>query len=587
MRARGRAAEEIGAGASGLAAGFTALWPILATAVGFGFFVNLLLLVSPLYMLQIYDRVLASRNETTLAGITVVALFALLIHAVLEMLRAGLLMRGGLAFDAEVAEPVFDAVHRGSLRNPDGGHATALRDLDVMRDFLSGGGLLAFCDAPWTPIFLVACFVLHPWFGWMAVAGGALILVLTVLNELVTKRDLMSAGSAGNTAQHYAQTALRNGEVLHAMGMLGALRRRWAVQRAQVHKAQGRAGDRGGLIVAATKFARMLLQTLILGVGAYLAIHREISPGSMIAASIIIGRALAPIELMVANWKAVTAVRASHGRLAALLAREAPGVRRMSLPRPAGRIEAQTLVVCAPGRRPPILRGVSFRIAPGMVVGVVGPSAAGKSTLARALTGIWPAEAGSLRIDGADYAHWDPQALGRHIGYLPQDVELFSGTVAENIARFETIDEAAVIAVAKAAGCHDLIQGLADGYDTQIGVGGHALSGGQRQRIALARAMYGEPSFVVLDEPNANLDPAGEEALMRAIESMRQAGTSVVIITHKVHVLSVVDAVLVLNGGAVQAYGPREQVLGQVVGPRAVPSQPSAAAQAPALRAAG
>lgn len=557
--------------------GIKATKPVFVTAIVFSFFINLLMFVSPLYMLQIYDRVLGSRNETTLIGITLIAAFALVVYALLEMLRSRILVRAGLLFDEKIASPIFAAVHRGNLRNPEGGHGIALRDVDAVREFLTGTGLLAFCDAPWTPIFLLACFILHPWFGWMAIIGGLVIFALTLLNEVATKRELTAAGQAANAAGQYAQATLRNSEVLQAMGMLGALRNLWGQRHAEVLAFQALASDRSGLIVATTKFIRMFLQTLILGVGAYLAIHREISPGSMIAASIIIGRALAPIELLVANWKGFTAVRASYARLQKLIEIAGTEPERMNLPRPEGRIDADNIIVGAPGKSEAILRGVSFHLAPGTVVGIVGPSAAGKSSLARAVTGVWPIAGGTLRIDGADLSHWDPQALGRHVGYLPQDVELFAGSVAQNIARFDAIDEEAVIAVAKRAGCHELIQGLVQGYNTQIGIGGHALSGGQRQRIALARALYGNPSFIVLDEPNASLDAAGEEALLRAVQELKRLGTTILIVTHKVNILTAVDTVLVMNAGTVQAYGPREEILGQVVGPRVVPSSAGSA----------
>ena len=561
--------------------GIKATRPVFVTAIIFSFFINLLMFVSPLYMLQVYDRVLGSRNETTLIGITVIAAFALVVYALLEMLRSRILVRAGILFDEKIASPIFAAVHRGNLRNPEGGHGVALRDVDMVREFLTGSGLLAFCDAPWTPVFLLACFILHPWFGWMAIVGGLIIFGLTLLNEVATKRELAAAGMASNAAGQYAQATLRNTEVLQAMGMLGALRRLWGHRHAEVLAFQALASDRAGLIVASTKFTRMFLQTLILGVGAYLAIHREISPGSMIAASIIIGRALAPVELLVANWKGFTAVRASYGRLQRLIEIAGPEPERMNLPRPAGQIDAENLIVSAPGKTQPILQGVSFKLAPGTIVGVVGPSAAGKSSLARAVTGVWPILRGTLRIDGSEISHWDPQALGRHIGYLPQDVELFAGSVAENIARFETIDEEAVIAVARKAGCHELIQSLPDGYNTQIGMGGQALSGGQRQRIALARAMYGNPSFIVLDEPNASLDAAGEEALMKAVQELKAMGTTIMIVTHKVNILTAVDAVLVMNSGTVQAFGPRDQILGQIAGPRAVPNPPAPQPVAP------
>ncbi|KAB1075985.1 type I secretion system permease/ATPase [Methylobacterium planeticum] len=541
--------------------GVRSMRPALVTALVFGLFINVLLLASPLYMLQIYDRVLASRNEVTLVGLTVIVAVALLVCAVLEMLRSRILVRGGLAFDRRIAEPIFGAVHRGHLLRPEAGHGSALRDIDTVREFLTGPGLLAFCDAPWAPIFLCICFLLHPWFGWMIAAGGGAILSLALLNECATRTALARASRAGNAAGTCAQAALRNGEVIQAMGMLAAFRALWNGRHRDVLVSQARASDRSGLIVALSKFIRMFLQMMILCLGAYLAIQREITPGSMIAASILGGRALAPVEVLVANWRSFAAARISYARLKQLDAVAAPPVERIALPRPRGEIEAENLFAAAPGQRSPVLRGISFRLAPGTVLGVVGPSAAGKSSLARAMTGVWPLQRGTVRIDGADLAHWDPQALGRHLGYLPQDVELFAGTVAQNIARFQDLDAEAVIAVAEAAGCHTMIQELADGYNTQIGAGGYVLSGGQRQRIALARAMYGDPRFVVLDEPDASLDAAGEAALMRALSDLRRRGATVLIITHKVNLLAEADLVLTLEGGAVRSSGSPDEVL--------------------------
>ncbi|WP_336489256.1 type I secretion system permease/ATPase [Methylobacterium nigriterrae] len=564
-----------------LSQGVRSVMPALVTALIFSLFINILLLVGPLYMLQVYDRVLASRNEMTLIGLTVIAAFALLVYAALEALRARVLVRGGVAFDQRIAEPIFGAVHRGNILCPDAGHGRALRDVDTLREFLTGPGLLALCDAPWTPTFLFICFVLHPWFGWMTAAGGVVILALTLLNELATRRALAAAARAGASAGQCAQAALRNGEVLQAMGMLAAFRNLWNGRHQEVLACQMRASDRAGLIVALSKFVRMFLQMMILGAGAYLAIHREITAGSMIAASILSGRALAPIEVLVANWRGFSAARASYARLKHLDAAASPRVQRLALPRPRGEIEAENLVVAAPGKRIPILRGVSFRLAPGTVLGVVGASAAGKSSLARAMTGIWQVHRGSLRIDGSDLSHWDPQALGRHIGYLPQDVELFAGTVAQNIARFEEIDAEAVIEVAQKAGCHELIQELDDGYNTQIGAGGYVLSGGQRQRIALARAMYGNPSFIVLDEPNASLDAAGDEALMQAVSELKRRGTTLMIVTHKMSILAEADLVIAMEGGAILASGSPEQVIRGLARPRAVASLSYEAAAEP------
>ncbi|MBA9070526.1 ATP-binding cassette subfamily C protein [Methylobacterium sp. RAS18] len=552
--------------------GLRAIRPVLVTVFVFAFFTNLLLFAGPLYMLQVYDRVLSSRNEATLLGITGIAAFALAVYAVLEMLRSRLLVRGGMIFDRNVAGPVFEIVHRAALLKPRAGHETVLRDVDVLREFLTGGAILALCDLPWASLFLMACFILHPWFGWMALLGGGTLLGLTLLTDLTTRRPLDVASQAAREAGEQARATMRGGEVLRAMGMLGALRSRWRRRHDEAIRLQARASDRAGLITAATKFTRMFLQTMVLGVGAYLAIHGEISAGSMIAASIIMGRTLAPIEAVVGHWKSFTAARRSYARLADIVGRIGLEPQRVMLPRPRGLIETENLVVAAPGSPTAILHDVSVRLEPGSVVGIIGPSAAGKSTLVRAITGVWPITSGAVRIDGADLRHWDPQALGRHLGYLPQDVELFDGTVAQNIARFDTQDDAAIVAVAQRAGCHDLIQALPDGYNTRIGSGGHGLSGGQRQRIALARAMYGDPSLVVLDEPNASLDQAGEAALMRAVADLRERGTTVVIVTHKVSLLAGADQILMLEGGTLRASGPADQILTQVSGPRPVPA---------------
>ncbi|ARO54965.1 type I secretion system permease/ATPase [Methylorubrum zatmanii] len=552
--------------------GLRAIRPVLVTVFVFAFFTNLLLFAGPLYMLQVYDRVLSSRNEATLLGITGIAAFALAVYAVLEMLRSRLLVRGGMIFDRKVAGPVFEIVHRAALLKPRAGHETVLRDVDVLREFLTGGAILALCDLPWASLFLIACFILHPWFGWMALLGGGTLLGLTLLTDLTTRRPLDVASQAAREAGEQARATMRGGEVLRVMGMLGALRSRWHRRHDEAIRLQARASDRAGLITAATKFTRMFLQTMVLGVGAYLAIHGEISAGSMIAASIIMGRTLAPIEAVVGHWKSFTAARRSYARLADIVGRIGLEPQRVMLPRPRGLIETENLVVAAPGSPTAILHDVSVRLEPGSVVGIIGPSAAGKSTLVRAITGVWPITSGTVRIDGADLRHWDPQALGRHLGYLPQDVELFDGTVAQNIARFDTQDDAAIVAVAQRAGCHDLIQALPDGYNTRIGSGGHGLSGGQRQRIALARAMYGDPSLVVLDEPNASLDQAGEAALMRAVADLRERGTTVVIVTHKVSLLAGADQILMLEGGTLRASGPADQILTQVSGPRPVPA---------------
>lgn len=557
-----------------LRSGIRAIAPAFASAIIFSFFLNLLMFVSPLYMLQIYDRVLGTRNLATLAGLTVIAAALLMVWAALETLRSRLLVRAGVLFDERFAAPMFKVVYQGVLLQPDAVNQQHLRDVDVIREFLTGSGLIAFCDAPWFPVFILAAFVLHPWFGAIAVVGGLTTLGLALLNEIVTRNTLLAASKASMTAGQSAQSTFRNTEVVQAMGMIDALIGRWGRHHSEVLALQARASDRAGAIVAFTKFFRMLLQTLILGVGAYLAVQHEISAGMMIAASILIGRALQPIELAVANWKGFLGAREAFGRMGRLLTLVGAEPERISLPRPLGAVAVENIVAGAPGGRAPILRGVSFAVGAGELLGIVGPSAAGKSTLARVLVGVWRVSAGAVRLDGADLMHWDSRELGRHLGYLPQDVELFGGTVAENIARFDEIDDEAVIAAAQLAGCHDLIQNLPEGYNTSIGDNGQVLSGGQRQRIGFARSLYRAPSLIVLDEPNANLDAAGEEALLAALQKLKAIGATVILVTHKVNILSVVDKLLILHEGMVQVYGARDEILRRVTGPRVVKSAP-------------
>jgi ATP-binding cassette subfamily C protein len=557
---------------SALTAGLRAIRPMVLTAVVFSLFINILLLVTPLYMLQIYDRVLSTRSHSTLITITVIAALMLLVYAVLETLRTQVLVRAGLLFDHDLAGAVFNAIHRGMLRQSGNNLVQGLRDVDALREFLTGSGLIAFCDAPWFPVFVGASFLLHPWFGWLALFGAVVIWSLTLTNELLTKRDLTESTTASIEAGVRATSTFRNVEVLQAMGMLGALRSLWLGMH-QTHLGwQARASDRAGALLAGTKFFRMFLQIVILGTGGYLAIEQEISPGGIVAASILIGRALQPMEVAVASWKHFVSARGAYRRLTALFSMAGAEPERMALPRPNGTLAVESIVVAAPGQREAILRGVSFALSPGEMLCIVGPSAAGKSTLARALVGVWAPAQGAVRLDGADLSHWDSQQLGQHIGYLPQDVELFVGTVAQNIGRFQdNIDPTQVIAAAEQAGCHELIQLLSDGYNTQIGEGGQALSGGQRQRIALARALYGDPNLIVLDEPNSNLDAAGEEALLSAIHGLKARKKTVILITHKVNILAAADKILVMSLGTVQGFGPRDEVLSKLLGPRIVP----------------
>jgi PrtD family type I secretion system ABC transporter len=541
------------------------------TAIVFSFFINLLAFVGPLYMLQVYDRVLTSRSEVTLVLLTIIAAFLLISFGLLERARSAVLIRLGARFDRVAREDLFGAAVKTSLNGPSSSPSQVFRDLDVVREFLTGTGLISFCDVPWVPIFVAACFVLHPYFGMVATAGAVVILLLALGNELLTRGHLRAASLSSTGANHWITSALRNVEVLYSMGMVGPLRSRWEARHEEVLGHQARASDRAGRFVAMTKFVRAFLQIAILGTGAYLVVQQELSAGAMIAASIIMGRALAPVEASVAHWKGFVNARSSRRRLIDLLDALSDEQSRIQLPEPRGQLSVENATVAPPGQRTPTLRGLSFDLMPGQVLGVIGPSAAGKSTLARALVGVWQPIAGAVRLDGAELAHWRPDQLGRYIGYLPQDIELFEGTVAENIARFSTESDEAVVEAAMLAGVHEMVQLLPQGYNTRVADQGAALSGGQRQRIGLARAFFRKPAVIVLDEPNSNLDAEGEAALISGIESVKASGSTVIIITHKTNVLGVADKILVLKNGQIQQYGDRQAVLGKLMGPRITP----------------
>jgi ATP-binding cassette, subfamily C, bacterial len=553
-----------------LSRGFRAARPAFATAIFFSFFINMLAFVGPLYMLQIYDRVLASRNYMTLLFLTLIAAFLLAVYAALEKIRSAVLVRAGLLFDSKTRSDLFEGVLYGSLQQPGIAHHTVLRELDVIREFLTGSGLISFCDAPWVPIFVAACFIMHPWYGWIALSGAILIFAFAVANELLTRVHLKSAAKSSNLAGAFAASTFRNVEVLYAMGMWRPLRDRWLHRQNETLSLQAVASDRAGVLLSATKFLRAFLQVAILGTGAYLSITRESTPGAMIAASILMGRALAPVEIIVSQWKTFLAARSAYDRIIELLAIIPAIQRRMKLPSPEGHLTVQNIIVAPPGVQRAVLAGVSFALPAGSSLGVIGPSAAGKSSLARAIVGVWPIHNGDIRIDGAALSHWDNEQLGRYIGYLPQDVELFSGSVAENIARFQTVDEGMVIAAAQMAGVHAMIQAMPEGYNTQIGDGGQSLSGGQRQRIGLARALYGMPALVILDEPNASLDSEGEAALLGTLRSLKVESRTVILITHKTNILAMMDKILVLNQGAMRGFGERDEIFAKLLVPRVV-----------------
>lgn len=563
-------------GESALNAALLAARPAILTAVFFSLFINILGLVGPLYMMQVYDRVLSSRNITTLVLLTLIVALLLATGAILESVRTKVLVRGGIAFDSEVKTEAFDAVQRATIHQPSQGHTQALRDVDTVREFFTGAGIIACCDLPWVPVYVAVAFMLHPLYGFFAIAACVISAIIAVANDRATRSTLENATRASIVANGQATATFRNAEVLQAMGMIGRLRQRWEENRDAALGWQANASDRAGFLMAASKFHRMFSGSLVLGIGAYLAINREISPGMMIAASIIVGRCTQPIEVAISNWKGFVGMRGAFKRVQSLLRLAPPPGERMLLPDAQGNLSVEGLVVRAPGRDLPVLKGVSFAIQAGTVLGVIGPSAAGKSSLARAIVGVWPALSGSVRLDGSDLKHWDPDQLGRSLGYLPQDVELFSGTVADNIARFDVIDEAKIVQAAQMAGVHEMIQHLPKGYNTEIGDSGQTLSGGQRQRIGLARAVYGMPALIVLDEPNASLDAAGEQTLMNTIRALKDANRTVVLVTHKTNILTLCDAVLMIADGTVQAFGKRDEVLARVMGPRVV-NQPAVA----------
>ncbi|OSQ56744.1 peptidase [Marivita cryptomonadis] len=536
---------------------------IFATVI-FSFFSNLLMFVGPLYMLQVYDRVLASRNENTLLMITGIAVLLLITYGFLEFIRSKMLVRAGLQFDDMLANPAFNRVVRKQLAAPNSGAHATLQDVDRVREFLTGQGILAFFDAPWVPLFLALCFAFHPWLGFVATGGALIIFVLALTNEFATRGLLQDAGNANIGAAHFVNTTVQNAEVIRALGMEKPLTNRWLKQHDDVLAAQAKASGRAGAIMASTKFVRMSLQIAILGTGAYLAIHQQISPGIMIAASIVMGRALAPVEQAVGQWKQFVAARQAHKRLTDIFAALDDEEDRMQLPAPKGNLAVQNLFATAPGTKTALLKGVSFSVTQGEILAIIGPSGSGKSTLVRHIVGAMQPASGAVRLEGTELHHWDPDQLGRYMGYMPQDVKLFRGSVAENISRFlNDVQDSEIVAASTLSGAHDMIQTLSDGYDTDVGDGGNALSGGQRQRVGLARAIFREPSLIVLDEPNSNLDSMGEQALIACIQELKKRGKTVVLVTHKTNLLALSDKALMLVNGAVEKFGPTREIFGQ------------------------
>ena len=560
-------------GASLLRDTFRRCRPALLFAILFSSVINLLMLVPPLYMMQVYDRVLSSRSEATLVALTVLTLGAFVAVGLLEVTRSRILVRVSARLDTLLSPLIFDAVFRNHVRTMGGARTQPLNDVATVRQFAAGQGLFAFFDIPWAPIFLLLLFLLHPLLGLLSLGGGVILVILAFATERTTRTRLADATRNSVAAANFAETSLRNGDAMTAMGMLEAIKSRWMRRHNESLRLQSGASDWAGILTNTTKVVRIALQSLMLGAGALLAIEGKISPGLMIAASIIGAKSLAPVEALIGNWNQVVAAQLAWRRLRALLDTVAVEPDRMALPTPKGQLSVSAIVVAPPGAAAAVLKGVSFDLQPGEALGILGPSGSGKSTLARVITGVWPAASGTVRIDGAELSQWSRDALGPHMGYLPQDVDLFDGTVAENIARLGPVDPEAVVEAAQRAGIHDLILSLPQGYDTPIGESGNRLSGGQRQRVGIARALYGTPALCIFDEPNSNLDEAGEGHLIQALLHLRETKRTAIIIAHKPSILNHVDKIMILQAGQVAFLGPRAEAFARFARPVATPAQ--------------
>lgn len=524
---------------------------------------NVLMLTGPLFMMQVYDRVLASRSVPTLIALSLLAVGLYLFLGILELLRSRILTRVGQRIEEELGDATFRAVMVLPLRiSRKEAVSQPIRDLEQIRQFMGGPGPVAICDMPWLPLYVGILFLFHPLLGWLAIAGAVVLIVLTIASEVLLRDPMRRIAQLSAARVEFLEAGRRNAEALQAMGMRGAYTARWNEANAAYLAEQQRTGDATSSFSTTSKIFRLALQSAVLALGAWLAINGMASPGAMIAASILTARALAPIEQAIGQWRGFVNARQARDRLYQLLEQFREDDPRMALPKPAASFTVAGLTVLAPGANTPVIRDISFSVSAGQGVGIIGPSGSGKSSLARGLVGIWPPARGSVRLDGAELDQWDPEALGPSIGYLPQGVELFDGTIAENICRFSTeARPEQIIEAAKLAGVHDLILSMPDGYDTRIGASGAILSAGQRQRVGLARALFGKPFLIVLDEPNASLDAEGETALTNAMLALREAGSIVIVIAHRPSALAAVDQVLVVAQGAMVTFGPRDEVL--------------------------
>jgi ATP-binding cassette subfamily C protein len=540
--------------------------PYLGTAGAFSLAINLLYLAGPLYMLQVYDRVVPSSSETTLVMLTLALLMAYLALAGLDAMRARVLTRASVKLDRKIATAVMTA----SIDQPlSGARSQSLRDFDSFRQFVSGAGIHALFDLPWAPVYIAVIFMLHWSLGAFALGCGVLLVLMALLNEWLVGRQLGGANAAAARNYAFTEMSLRNTEAIRAMGMTPGLLERWGTDRDQMLGRQVVASDRAGAIQSVIKFLRLSMQSVILGLGAYLVIEHTVTAGAMFAASLLLGRALQPVEQVVGAWRGIVAVRGAFRRLHQLFSAIASQGPELALPKPTGKLSVEGVSYVAPGSPRPLLRNVSFEIGAGEILGIIGPSGAGKSTLARHLVGVLSPTAGAVRLDGADVAAWSRNGLGSHVGYLPQDIELFADTVACNINRFQPGDDPAVLEAARMAGVHELILRLSNGYNTAVGEGGAVLSGGIRQRLGLARAVYASPSLVVLDEPSSNLDADGDVALADCLIELKKKGVTVVLISHRPASIVTADKLLLLKDGAVELFGPRLDVLAKLA-PRPV-----------------
>ncbi len=549
---------------------FQACRASLVMIFALSFFINVLALTVPIYLLQVYDHVLSSRSFDTLTMLTLIVIAALAVHSGLEALRREMLARIGSWLDDRLQPSVITAAVQTALRNDPTAAAQAWRDVSNMRSFFAGSAVTALFDLPWTPIFILVMLLVHPLLGIIGLIGCVVLFGFALTNEMITRQPLSRASAAWASSQHRLESLLRNAEVISAMGMLPGVARLLHNEQSEAKQAQLSAGLRASVVQSIARFVRLMTQVLVMGSAAWLVITRDISPAAIFACSILLGRALGPVENAIGTWKAVTAVRLAYGRMLKLMSAAPPAPKGMRLPRPNGALSIEQVTFFQPGADSPTLRRLSFDINPGEVLGIVGPSGAGKSTLGRLIAGTIRPTSGHVRLDGADIAIWLSSGGYRYLGYLPQDVELFGSTVKDNIARLEDAEPDDVIGAAALVGLHETIMRLPQGYDTNIGEGGRLLSGGQRQRLGLARAFFGEPRLVVLDEPNASLDPEGEEALRQAVEHMRAKGATVVIIAQRLGILSASDKILVLDNGMINAFGNRREIFEQIKNGRTV-----------------